>query len=367
MDEGGLSFGDIAPYLQHPLVLVGFGVFVVFGFYRVRVGAQILPQVSRAASGRIVAMLVRYGFIVALVLMLLGFGLAFFREWRGEEARLAREAAVTDAIAAVEAQYTERVAALEGERTQDRQTIASLNAAVRALAAQAEAPDAPPGIDAALARLGEGDRSAAQKIFRGIAERRAQAGAAAHREAAEAYRHLGALAYLGSTEDALQAYRRAAELDPSDTWTWIFIGRLELRAGRLAWAESAFLQAQERATTAGDDRDLSVSLNALGDVRRAQGDLAGALESYGAGLAIAERLAAQDPAHAGWQRDLIVSHWKLAQTHLGRAGSREMARQDFEEALRVALQLKDGGRLAPSDDWMIPALEEELAALGAGR
>ena len=38
-------------------------------------------------------------------------------------------------------------------------------------------------------------------------------------------------------------------------------------------------------------RDLSVSHNRIGDVRRAQGNLSGALESYEAGRAIAERLA----------------------------------------------------------------------------
>ena len=43
----------------------------------------------------------------------------------------------------------------------------------------------------------------------------------------------------------------------------------------------------------------------------AQGDLAGALAAYEAGLAIAERLAAADPGNAGWQRDLSVSRNKL--------------------------------------------------------
>ena len=58
-------------------------------------------------------------------------------------------------------------------------------------------------------------------------------------------------------------------------------------------------------------RDLSVSWSKLGDVRQAQGDLAGALAAYEAGLAIAERLASSDPGNAGWQRDLSVSWDKL--------------------------------------------------------
>jgi hypothetical protein len=47
-------------------------------------------------------------------------------------------------------------------------------------------------------------------------------------------------------------------------------------------------------------------------VQQAQGDLAAALTSYQADLAIAERLAKADPGNAGWQRDLSASFTKLA-------------------------------------------------------
>ncbi len=51
-------------------------------------------------------------------------------------------------------------------------------------------------------------------------------------------------------------------------------------------------------------RDLSVSHERLGDVAVAAGDLAAARAAYQAGLDIAVRLAAADPANAQWQRDL---------------------------------------------------------------
>lgn len=41
-------------------------------------------------------------------------------------------------------------------------------------------------------------------------------------------------------------------------------------------------------------RDLSVTYGGLGDVKKAQGDLAGALKSYRDGLSIIERLAQSD-------------------------------------------------------------------------
>jgi tetratricopeptide (TPR) repeat protein len=47
-------------------------------------------------------------------------------------------------------------------------------------------------------------------------------------------------------------------------------------------------------------------LEKLGDLKRAQGDLASAVSSYKEGLAIAQKLAALDPANTEWQRDLAV-------------------------------------------------------------
>ncbi len=55
-----------------------------------------------------------------------------------------------------------------------------------------------------------------------------------------------------------------------------------------------------------------MSHNKIGDVAVAQGDLPGARQAYEDGLEIAERLAAMDAGHAEWQRDVCVSHWKLA-------------------------------------------------------
>lgn len=44
----------------------------------------------------------------------------------------------------------------------------------------------------------------------------------------------------------------------------------------------------------------------------AQGHLPGALAAFQASLAIAERRAAADPRNADWQRDLVVSNYKIA-------------------------------------------------------
>ena len=52
-----------------------------------------------------------------------------------------------------------------------------------------------------------------------------------------------------------------------------------------------------------------------GGVFQAQGDGPGALAAFREALGIGKRLVAQDPANAGWQRDLAVSSCKLAQIY----------------------------------------------------
>jgi hypothetical protein len=65
-------------------------------------------------------------------------------------------------------------------------------------------------------------------------------------------------------------------------------------------------------SNAGWQRDLSVSWEKLGDVRRAQGDRAGAAQAYGDALNVTQRLAAADPSNVQWRRGLSIISRKLA-------------------------------------------------------
>jgi hypothetical protein len=73
-------------------------------------------------------------------------------------------------------------------------------------------------------------------------------------------------------------------------------------------------------------------------VQLAQGDLAGARDSYQNSRAIREKLAAGDPTNAQWQRDLVVSHVKLGQV-ADRAGDGALARAEFATGLALAERL----------------------------
>ena len=116
------------------------------------------------------------------------------------------------------------------------------------------------------------------------------------------------------------------------------------RAG-LAIAER--LAAADPANT-GWLRDLSVSHTRLGNLHMARGEGDAALERFRAGLAIRERLAATDPANTGWLRGLSVSHEKFGGLHVAR-GEGEAAIERF----RASLGIRE--RLAAADpanaDW----------------
>jgi hypothetical protein len=110
--------------------------------------------------------------------------------------------------------------------------------------------------------------------------------------------------------------------------------------------------------------DVRIELDdGVGDVRRDQGDLAGALQAYQASLGIRERLAASDPGNALWQRDLIVSRWRLADLAEGYVS--EDALDHWRAALAIALELQQSGRLAPIDAYFVDEIQRRIDALTA--
>ena len=74
-------------------------------------------------------------------------------------------------------------------------------------------------------------------------------------------------------------------------------------------------------------------------MQSAQGNLEAALKAYGDGLAIFEKLAAQDPSNTGWQRDLSVSFSKHRQ--------RAVAQGNLDDALEAY----EGKHRIIGDSW----------------
>ncbi len=74
------SFPEIAAYLTHPLVLIGLVLLLFFGTHRVLIKSGIIQPLEPKQSGKLLSSLLRYGFIVALVVIILGFALEFFKD-----------------------------------------------------------------------------------------------------------------------------------------------------------------------------------------------------------------------------------------------------------------------------------------------
>ena len=237
------------------------------------------------------------------------------------------------AMAKLREDYETRLAERESETARMRHELDQLRQAVRGLGQEAR-ESANGQATTALDALTAGDKLPAAELLRQKMEERLAAAGEAHREAAAAARQLGTMLKLVDSAGALKAFHRAAECDPGDFWTWIEIDRLEQIVGDLDGARKA-IDAALLIETA-EERDRSVALVDLGDVQRAQGDLAAALTSYQATLDIISRLAEAAPGNAGWQRDLSVSH--------DRMGDAQRAQGDLAAALtsyRASLALRE--------------------------
>jgi tetratricopeptide (TPR) repeat protein len=68
------DFAKIAPYLEQPLVLVGFVLLLFFSIHRALIKSGVIPRLSAQSGSKVVASLLRYGFVLALMVVVLGFG-----------------------------------------------------------------------------------------------------------------------------------------------------------------------------------------------------------------------------------------------------------------------------------------------------
>jgi len=280
------AFGEMASHLANPLVLIGFALLLVFGVHRALLRSGILPPVDRKTSGVIVQSLLSYGFWIAVLLIVLGIGYAGYKTYRETQPGIANAETVSKAIDVLTAQL--RTKDLREQEHQDQ--IKALTETVQGLAKKQDTP----GVREALAALAQGRTEAAKAIFAKTVEAKSAEGAAADREAAEAARHLGALAFLDNTEEALRWYRRAVELDPANVDGWNWLGTLYLRTGQLDLAEAAY----RKVVTLGEAKDdlgaIAMGTGNLGLIYRTRGELDRAEEMLKKALIINEKLGRQE-------------------------------------------------------------------------
>ncbi|MBI5542248.1 MAG: tetratricopeptide repeat-containing protein, partial [Deltaproteobacteria bacterium] len=93
-------------------------------------------------------------------------------------------------------------------------------------------------------------------------------------------------------------------------------------------------------------RDLSVSLNKVGEALSAQGDLPGALASF---KKSAERLAAADSSNSVWQHDLWGSYARMAKT-AKRAGATDAHSWQKKANAQLAAMKRRGLQLSAEEE-----------------
>lgn len=221
------------------------------------------------------------------------------------------------------------------------------------------------------------------------------------------WRQLGALALVDGSRDALAAYERAAELAPQCPEVQMLVGVLNLRQGHLEAAQRAFerqvalasehdaavvgyrgrimlgdvhaarhahgeaLSAYRRAQdeieamlcAAPDNqqrRDLSVTLDRIGDIFLAQGSSEDALDSYRQALALAEDLAASGDGNPAFRHDLSVSYERIGDL-LDKKGDLAGAHRHFSKSLQIAQALAQSDPQNRIWAWDLSASYERLA------
>jgi tetratricopeptide (TPR) repeat protein len=186
------------------------------------------------------------------------------------------------------------------------------------------------------------DKSAHAEQAAAQAEQAAAQAEKDRKEAATAYRNLGAIAGLRDPRSALGAYEKAASLDPGDIESLFWAGWIEIDHGDLDKAQTRLERVLKLAEPGDQAYYKYWARIGLGDIWQKRGDLKAALKSYGEDLAITERLAQSDPGNADWQRDLSVSYNKV--------GGVQVAQGDLKAALKSYEAKRDIiSRLAKSD------------------
>lgn len=178
----------------------------------------------------------------------------------------------------MEVEYTARLQAekllapLQSQLDVKDEQIKALTAALKALPQQSDIPNAKQRIQEAELEIVSGKTGKAQAIYRDVLKQKKSEGKAANREAAEAARRLGTLAFLHDTEVALDAYRQAVLLEPENAYGWNELGHLLLRTGDFDEAINAYTKVSDIGHKTDNQALLATSYSNLGNLYQQRGD-----------------------------------------------------------------------------------------------
>ena len=200
----------------------------------------------------------------------------------------------------------------------------------------------------ALDLLKENKTTEAEALLKAFAEDKTTRVEQDRKEAAIAYRNLGAIAGLRDPKAAREAYAKAVSLDSDNAEGLSWDGWFQLQAKNLAAAEKSNRALLQLAGKGADEHQIFWSRTGLGDIAVARGDLNAALASYGEARSAVDRLAGSDAGNAAWQRDLSVSNNKIGDV-LVKQGNLAEALNSYRAGLEIVERL--AGSDAENAEW----------------
>lgn len=264
---------------------------------------------------------------------------------RVEVETLRRDNLRNQELAEIGAAYI-RSAGLDGQQTlspEDRQRILDgIAQAGRALIARNDGE-----AEYALAQLRTGNETAAEALFSEVLQTRAatpdasdEMDAAKRKEAADAARHIAALAWPKDVGKAARYFGQAAELDSGDVQTWMNYAYTSRDAGDTAQALRAFRSASALARDSSQIDNRIWAAFGQGDITSAQGRLDLALDFYTAAARISGEYVQDHPDDLYANRNYSVAHERIGNVKLSR-GDLRGALQAFRLRLDSALKLAE--------------------------
>ncbi|MDU9050859.1 MAG: tetratricopeptide repeat protein [Candidatus Electrothrix sp. Rat3] len=328
------GFDKVAPYLTNPLVLAGFVLMLAYGIHWQLMKSGLLAQATKKDSALIIRLFLRYGFWLALVLLLAGFGLVAWNSYIDAEAKqLQKEVEQLRAIN--QRQVAEQYFLQEQLKAKDQQIETKdqqLNSLTEAVATVIKTDASAKMKQQALEAMRRGNGEQAKALLVDFSKRKEEEGKQAYKEAAEAARSLGALAYMNDTKAALTAYQKAVELDPDNADGWNHLGLLLTRTGALNQAEQMYKKALEINKHSGCKEGTACANINLGTVYLIRGELDKAEQLYKAVLATSQSL--------GDKKAMMRACINLG-TMYAKRGNLDQAEQWYRKGLEMSQALGD--------------------------
>ena len=180
-------------------------------------------------------------------------------------------------------------------------------------------------------------------------------------EGAAKWRRIGDLVAGFDTTRALHAYEEAFRLQPDDFWTVVRLARQRQIAGHLMGALDAWEAARQ---VAGDDRERMIAFGEGSESMLEAGNLRGAAEAMHRTVELAEEVASSNPGSAQAQRDLSLSLERLGDLE-ERLGDIGRAIALYEPSLPIARVLAESNPSHPGFQKDLEITERPLEELRA--